>query len=73
MNAPSTTISCAANPVRPIAPAIFIGWQERVKASPMSLFRLTEAIPGHPVHSAVSAITLIDAGFSLPPCWDKKK
>ncbi|HXI51197.1 MAG TPA: hypothetical protein VNH84_06825 [Candidatus Saccharimonadales bacterium] len=52
---------------RPLAPAYFIGEQERLSGPPVQLFNLTETInEQHVKGSTVSRETLERAGFRVP-------
>lgn len=52
--------------LRPLAPAIYIGWQETGDGGGFALYNLTEDIEGHPTGSTVSARTLLDLGYRMP-------
>jgi hypothetical protein len=58
-----------APPMRPPAPARFIGWQDTMGTSmqPFELYVLTAAIPGYPEETSVSRKTLEAAGYFVPP------
>lgn len=56
-----------SNPSRPLAPASFEGIQRRPHRSPLTLWTLTAAIPGHPAGSTLTGTTLEAAGYRLPP------
>lgn len=58
---------------RPMAPAVFIGWQEGLPATDshpgvptIALYNLTAAVGRHPVGSTVSGRTLERHGFRTP-------
>lgn len=61
-------------PVKPPldAPALWCGWQEIPGRTPLALWTLTAAIPGHPCHSTVVSQTLREAGYHVaePPQED---
>jgi len=53
----------------PVAPAIFLGYQksdDQGLEQPLELWTLTAEIPGHPVSSTVSRLTLEKAGYVVP-------
>jgi len=56
-------------PLPPVAPAIFLGYQksgDQGLEQPLELWTLTADIPGHPVSSTVSRLTLEKAGYVVP-------
>jgi len=53
----------------PVAPATFLGYQksdDQGLEQPLELWNLTADIPGHPVSSTVSRLTLEKAGYVVP-------
>lgn len=53
--------------MKPLAPAVYIGLQERPNGKPpIRLYNLTAGIPGHPADSTVCDQTLLDEGYRLP-------
>lgn len=52
---------------RPLAPAVFLGWQDGFGVVPsFRIYNLTADVAGHPKHSTVSEHTLSDLGYALP-------
>ena len=52
-----------------VAPATFLGYQksdDQGLEQPLELWTLTADIPGHPVSSTVSRLTLEKAGYAVP-------
>jgi len=58
----------APAPVKPVAPAEFLGTQKGFKTVPdFDLYNLTQDIPSHPKGSTVTRETLEEAGFAVQP------
>jgi hypothetical protein len=54
--------------LRPVAPAIYRGWQPGNGSVPgFELWNLTAAVGAHPAGSTVSRATLEKAGYRIPP------
>ncbi len=51
----------------PLAPATYLGWQKTLNGAGFELYNLTADVEGHPKGSTVSARTLRDLGYRLPP------
>lgn len=62
-------VSGAMAPLPPVAPATFLGYQkldDQGLEQALELWTLTADIPGHPVSSTVSRMTLEKAGYVVP-------
>lgn len=55
-----------SNDSKPLAPAVFLGWNENPFGDDLELWNLTEDIEGHPKSSTVTRETLENRGFYVP-------
>lgn len=55
--------------LRPMAPAVYVGWQDDFQGGGFALYNLTADIEGHPAGSTVSERTLRAAGYRVPFEW----